>query len=219
MDKTNIYLVDDHAILREGLRHILERQERLRVIGDCGDGRLALDEIERLRPHLVVLDISLPSMSGIEVARSLKRYHPEIKIIMLSRHDSEEYLNKLLDYGIDGYVLKNNAGDDLVRAIGEVMAGHLYVSPQMTRMLLKCAGADKPNGVVPGKAGTDALSNREREVLKLIAEGRTKGEIARLLRISEHTVRVHRMNIMRKLEIHSVTDLVRYAIKEGYVEV
>jgi DNA-binding NarL/FixJ family response regulator len=220
MKKVTLYLADDHAILREGLRHILNSRPDLEIAGESGDGKTALEDIERIKPAVVILDISLPVMTGIDVARQLKKFNPDIKIIILSRHDNEEYVNNLLHYGIDGYVLKESAGEDLLKAIEEALEGNLYISPRITRMLVsdvrfskRQPGADMPAGP------PSMLSEREKEVVKLIAEGHTSNDIGKLLRISGHTVKVHRFNIMQKLNIKNTADLVKYAIREGLVEV
>ncbi|TAL35031.1 MAG: response regulator transcription factor [Spirochaetes bacterium] len=217
MKKIKLFLADDHAIMREGLGYILSGIPGYEIVGESGDGREAYEMIERTKPDVAILDISMPSMTGIEVARRLLKYCPGVKIIMLSRHDNEEYVRELLDHGVHGYVLKDSAGDDLLRAISEVLRGNVYLSPRLIA------------GVLPGRAGTpprradaDApgviLSNREREILKLIAEGKSGAQIASTLFLSENTVKVHRANIMKKLDIHKSVDLAKYAIKYGLVE-
>lgn len=137
MKETRLYLADDHAIVREGLRFILSSQPHYKVVGESGDGPIALQQIEEIKPDIAILDISLPGMTGIEIARQIRRYHPDIRIIMLSRHDNEEYLRELLKYKIHGYVLKDEAGSDLIRAIDAVMSGETYLSPRMVSMLVR----------------------------------------------------------------------------------
>lgn len=216
--KLRLYLAEDHAIVREGTKLILSMVPDLEVIGGAGDGREALQEIEQLKPDLAILDISMPGMTGIEVTHSLRRYHPEIKIIILSRHDNHEYLDQLMKEGIHGYVLKDDAGDDLVRAIQAVRKGETYLSPRIATRLVSGLRNQGKGETVPGTGQFTLLSNREREVLKLIAEGMTNEEIGKKLWISGKTVKVHRQNIMKKLDIHRVADLVKYAIKSGIVE-
>lgn len=214
--KLKLYLAEDHAIVREGIMLILSTVNDLEVIGGSGDGREALEQIEALKPDLVILDISLPGMTGIEITHSLRRYHPQIKIVILSRHDNHEYLDQLMKEGIHGYVLKDDAGDDLVRAIQAVRKGETYLSPRIATRLVSGLRGQGSDQLSTGQF--TLLSNREREVLKLIAEGLTNEEIGKKLWISGKTVKVHRQNIMKKLDIHRVADLVKYAIKSGIVE-
>jgi len=215
MKKLRIYLADDHAILREGLKLMLGAIPNCEIIGEAGDGRKALEEIENLKPDMVILDISMPGLSGIDISQKIKKYYPDIKIIILSRHDNEEYIDQLLKYGINGYVLKDDAGDDLVRAVEAVRNNNTYLSPRITGKVLNEYGSRKK---AESTGHFTLLTNREREILKMIAEGNNNDEIARTLWISVRTVKVHRQNIMKKLNIHRVADLVRYAIKAGLVE-
>lgn len=219
MNKTKIFLADDHAILREGLRYILGSVTGYEVVGESGDGREALGMIEKLKPDIAIIDISMPGMTGVEIARQVKKYTRTVRIIILSRHDNEEYVNELLKLGVNGYVLKDNAGDDLLRAVAEVSKGNIYLSPRITRKIV--TDYLSPNvREASGRPDSQftALSTREREILKLIAEGRSNAEIASTLWISDKTVKVHRSNIMKKLGIHKVADLVKYAVKSGLVE-
>ncbi len=216
--KLRLYLAEDHAIVREGIMLILSMVPDLEVIGGSGDGRKALEEIEARKPDLVILDISLPGMTGIEITHALRRYNPHIKVVILSRHDNHEYLDQLMKEGIHGYVLKDDAGDDLVRAIQAVRKGETYLSPRIaTRLVSGLRGQGRGEEHLETGQFT-LLSNREREVLKLIAEGLTNEEIGKKLWISGKTVKVHRQNIMKKLDIHRVADLVKYAIKSGIIE-
>lgn len=212
--KLTFYLVDDHAILREGLKHILSSQPENVVIGEAGDGGIAFEEIDRVKPDVVVLDISLPVVSGIEITRKVRKYHPDIFIIILSRHDNEEYISQLLKYGIHGFVLKDDAGEDLLRAVEAIRKGEKYLSPRIARQLMEGLGNREKNP----EDQFSLLTNREREVLKLIAEGNSNEKIAQILWISPRTVKVHRQNIMAKLKVNKVTDLVKYAIKSGIIE-
>lgn len=213
MKDLRVYLVDDHTILREGLRLILSQASGVEIVGEQGDGRAAMEEIDQLKPDLVVLDISLPSMSGVEIARQIRKYHPAMKILVLSRHDNQEYVEQLLKYGVQGYILKEEAGSDLLKALDVIRKGENYLSPRITKHLV--------TGMERKKSANDPfeiLTNREREVLKLVAEGKSNEKIAQALWISAKTVKVHRANIMRKLDIHKVADLVKYAIKAGIIE-
>jgi DNA-binding NarL/FixJ family response regulator len=213
MKDLRVYLVDDHTILREGLRLILSQASGVEIVGEQGDGRIAMEEIDQLKPDLVVLDISLPSLSGVEIARQIRKYHPSMKILVLSRHDNQEYVEQLLKYGVQGYILKEEAGSDLLKALDVIRKGENYLSPRITKHLV--------TGMERKKSANDPfeiLTNREREVLKLVAEGKSNEKIAQALWISAKTVKVHRANIMRKLDIHKVADLVKYAIKAGIIE-
>lgn len=218
MNEHTIFLADDHGIMREGLRHILNSVRGCRVIGEAGDGQDAYQQIEETRPHIAVLDISMPGMTGIEIARRLRRYHPEIKIIMLSRHDNEEYIDQLLKYKVDAYVLKDDAGEDLIRAVEAVIKNENYLSPRITGKVMQDYGRRNRSAAPEVSGQFTRLTNREREILKLIAEGNSNDEIAKILWISPRTAKVHRANIMKKLDVHKVTDLVKYAIKAGLIE-
>ncbi len=217
--QVRIFLADDHHILREGLRHIICAEPDFEVTGEAGNGREALEAIERDRPDVAILDISMPGMTGIEAARQIKKFHPEIKVIILSRHDSEEYVNALMKYGADGYVLKDSAGEELIRAIWEARKGNIYLSPRLIKGLV----SELPGPAMSGQRDHRErifrkLSDRECEILKLIAEGKTNNEIASLLFISDKTVKAHRANIMQKLGAHKVADLVKYAMQKGLIE-
>jgi len=215
MKDFTIFLADDHAILREGVRLILSQAKNCVVVGEAGDGRVALEQIEELLPDLAVLDISLPSLSGVEIARKLRKYHPEMKILVLSRHDNAEYVDELLKQGIHGYVLKEDAGSDLLKALEVIRKGETYLSPRITTQLMTGLEGKRARSTMdPFKL----LSSREREVLKLIAEGKSNMKIAQALWISAKTVKVHRANIMKKLDAHKVADLVKFAIKSGMIE-
>ncbi len=208
-----VFITDDHTILREGVRLILARLPGIEVVGESGDGLDALQQIEKLKPDLTILDISLPSLSGVELARKLRKYVPDMKILVLSRHDSPEYVEQLVKLGIHGYVLKEEAGSDLIKAVEVIQKGQTYLSPRITSQLV--TGFDTPRS---GKDPFQILSNREREILKLVAEGKSNVKIGKELLISPRTVKVHRANIMKKLNVHKVADLVKYAIKAGIVE-
>ena len=219
--RVKIFLADDHSILRDGLKMILENEEEFNIVGEAGDGREAYDMIEKLKPDVAVLDISMPSMSGIELSRHLKKYLPDTKILILSRHDKDEYIRQVLQYGVEGYILKDDASEELIKAVKEVMKGNLYLSPRLAtgiiREVITLQGETEAD--TPEDSPFDILTPREREVLKLVAEGSNSREIAEILHISPQTVKTHRVNIMRKLDIHKVNDLVAYAIKNGFVEV
>jgi DNA-binding NarL/FixJ family response regulator len=220
MQKIRIFLADDHSIVREGLRLILSDIPNYELIGESGDGKETLELVEKLKPDITVLDISMPTMNGIDIARKLRKYVPESNIIILSRHDNELYVKQLLEYGVKGYVLKDDAGDDLIRAIEEVSKGNIYLSPKLTTYFVEdYIHSQKSVSRAVRDLPLSKLTAREREVLKLIAEGNSSKEIASILRISPKTVKVHRMNIMNNLDIHNVAELVTFAIKNGLFEV
>ncbi len=221
INKINIFLADDHTMFRDGLKFILTINTDYVIVGEAANGKEAIDKIEQLHPDLVILDISMPEMTGIEVARQVRKYYPEIKIIILSRHDSEEYVNQVVKYGVHGYILKENASNDLHKAITEVMKGNLFLSSTIMTKIIIDYSKDKHEKAPEtelNKSLFATLSNREIEIIKLIAEGKSSKEIASLKRITNATVKVHRANIMGKLNVHKSTDLVKYAIKAGLVD-
>lgn len=218
--KITIFIADDHRILREGLNLILSSDPRFEIVGESGDGKEAVELIDKLKPDITILDISMPTMTGIEATKYLKKYVSGTKIIILSRHDNEDYVKQLLKYGINGYVLKDDAGDDIIRAIDEVLDGNFYLSPRITSHIVTDYIVSEQNKNKGDKETVfRVLTSREREVVKLIAEGKNNTEIAAILRISSKTVKVHRANIMKKLGIHKLAELVKYAIKTGIVEI
>lgn len=216
MSKINIFLADDHTMFREGLRYIISNNPDYTVIGESGDGRNALLAIEKHQPDIAIIDISMPNMTGIEITRQLKKFNPDIKIIILSQHDNEEYVRQLLKYKVNAYVLKDNAGYDLLNAISEVNKGNIFFSPQITKRLINELQQQKIK--TTNDNVFSILTNRELEILKLVAEGKTNNNIGSLLFISEKTVKNHRTNIMNKLNIHKTIDLVKYALKNGLIE-
>lgn len=220
MKKIRIFLADDHAILRDGLKYILCENDTCEIIGEAGDGREAVDKIYKLKPDIAILDISMPVLTGLEAARLIRKYDRDIKIIILTRHDNEEYVRQAIRYGVNGFILKDNAGDDLLKAVKDVMNGNLYLSPRLLTSLVQTGLILPPksegNRIIIEKK---SLTNREKEVLKLVAEGKSSNEIASILRISPKTVKVHRLKIMNKLDIHNITDLVKYAIKSELIDI
>jgi len=220
MKKIKLFLADDHAILRDGLKSIIENNTDYEIVGESGNGREALNQIEKIKPDIAILDISMPGMTGIEITRQLKKYHPQIKIIILSRHDNFNYIKKLLDYGVNGYIVKEYASHDLLNAIDEILKGNIYLSPKITSILVSnFTSKTKSRQTKVFENQFDILSDREKEILKLIAEGNSSQEISNSLFISPETVKVHRTNIMKKLNIHKSTHLVTFAIKNGLVEI
>lgn len=219
MNKIRIYIADDHALLRDGLKLILSQNEEFEVVGEADNGKTALEEIEKLKPDVALLDVSMPIMSGLETARQLKKYNPKIKLIMLSRHDNIAYVQQALQNNINGYILKDYAGNELLRALAEVIAGNVYLSPKLIKSLTSRMFLSKKEILEKISIEEDLLTDREKQVLKLICEGKHNKETAAILRIAVKTVEVHRQNIMKKLDVHNVTDLIKYGIKSGLIEI
>lgn len=205
-------LVDDHSMLREGLRAILDRESEVEVVGESADGLAAIEAALQHRPDVVIMDIGMRRMNGIEATREIRARLPGCRVIALSVHSDRRYLDRMFEAGAQGYVLKEAASHELVEAIRTVAGGHSYVSPSVSR--------DSLSQLSPSaRDAYQRLAPREREVLKLLAEGDTSRGIATLLSISPRTVETHRRNIMRKLGLHSVAELTKYAIREGLTSV
>lgn len=209
---TRLVLVDDHELMRQGLRALVDGQKGVEVVGEANDGRAALALVRDLTPDIVVMDVAMKDMNGIEATRQIRAESPGVKVIALSSHADARYVRAMLDAGACGYVLKANAYDDLHRAIEAARLGKSYLCPDVTQAVI--GGA--MHGPTPATGfAASSLSPREREVLQLLAEGRTSPEIGKQLFVATTTVETHRRNIMRKLGIHSVADLTKYAIREG----
>jgi DNA-binding NarL/FixJ family response regulator len=211
---TRILLADDHAMVRRGLRHVLEAEPDLRVVAEAGDGRTAIKQALDQQPDLAILDIAMPRMTGLQAARELVARLPDLRLLMLSMHDNEEYFFEALSAGASGYVLKSAADRDLVEACRAAMRGEPFVYPGAVRALIR-EFLDAARG---GTKLSDPLTSRESQVVKLIAEGHSNREIAAELVISEKTVERHRANILEKLGMHDRVELTRYAIRRGLVE-
>ena len=212
--KCKIVLADDHAMLRQGIKKIIEEEENLEVVGEVSDGLELIDFLNNNRANLVLLDISMPNVRGIEAINEVRRAQPGVKVLMLTMHNNKEYLYAAISAGADGYLLKENSHDELLSAIDQVMLGETYISSTLaadfSEDLMKFYRKNK-------KLPFEHLTNREREVLKMVAEGNTSREIGDLLYISLRTVEHHRANIMRKMKFRSVADLIKYALDKGYV--
>ncbi len=213
MPKIRVLLVDDHAILREGLRSLLSLQDNIEVVGEAADGQAALELVGLLQPDVVVMDIAMPVMDGLEATRRLKQEHPETRVLILTQHDNREYVFSLLQAGAAGYVLKKAGGAEVITAIRGVYAEGAFLPPGIAREVIE-RYIQRP----PEETGRPHLTDREQEVLRLVAEGQSNREIAELLCLSVKTVMVHRTNIMDKLDLHSRTELVKYAIRQGLVQ-
>jgi len=216
MTPYRIVLADDHVLVRQGLRRILEERGDLEVVGEAKDGLELLDLLNRVTPHLVILDIFMPNLRGIEAIHEIKKLHPNVKILILTMHRDKEYLYLALSAGAKGYLLKEDADKELFSAIDKVRQGKTYISPHFSEGVIDDL-VQMGRGDTKSIFEIDPLSTREREVLKLIAEGKSSKEIAHLLFISVFTVNRHRASIMEKLNLKKATDLVKYAIRKGYI--
>jgi two-component system, NarL family, response regulator NreC len=207
---TRIVLADDHVLVREGLKSLLER-EHFQVMAEASDGQDAVKLIETHHPDIAILDISMPTLNGIDAARSLTRSAPKTKVILLTQHEEEQYIHEALEAGVKGYVLKNQVASDLIQAIRQVGRGEFYLSPGISRAVMEAFRnkSERP---------ADPLTARERQVLQLIAEGKSTKDTASVLGISVKTAESHRMRLMQKLDIHETASLVRYAVRRGLIQ-
>ena len=207
-----ILLADDHKIVRDGLRSLLEREADIQVAAEAENGRRALQLARKLAPDIVIMDISMPDLNGIDATRQITSEQPGVKVIALSMHSQRQFVEGMLRAGVSGYLLKDTAFEELVKAVRIVLSGKKYLSPDITEIVFQeyLRPQAEPNGL-----STAELTLREREVLQLLAEGRTTREIAEALHISVKTVESHRKNVMDKLDLHTVAELTKYAIREG----
>jgi DNA-binding NarL/FixJ family response regulator len=215
MGKTTILIADDHALVREGIRALLSLQDDLEILDEAANGKEAVEKAERLKPDIILMDIAMPGLGGLEATIEIKKTNPDTKILVLSQYDDQEYVRRLLKAGVSGYILKQSVGKDLISAIRAVAKGEFYLYPTIT------------SGVVAGFLGKDApaedspyeqLTDREKQVLKVIGEGHNHKDIANLLNISVKTVIAHQTNISEKLNIHSRAGLMKFAIQRGLVK-
>jgi two-component system response regulator NreC len=216
MNKIRLLLVDDHDVVRSGLRMLLENEDDLEIVGEANRGEQALALARDLKPDLVVMDITLPDISGVEATRRIKKSHPNIAVVALTIHEDQQYFFEMLQAGASAYVPKRAAPDDLIAAIRAAHRGEMYVYPSLAKLLVT-------DFLVRARAGDEketmnGLTPREQEVLSLLAEGRSNDEIAESLVISPHTVARHREHLMGKLGLHSRSELVKYAIRKGLIK-
>jgi two-component system response regulator NreC len=215
MKKIPVLLADDHQLIRAGLRLVVEQQPDLIVIGEADDGRQAVAMAKSLKPSVVVMDIGMPNLNGIEAARQIKNVNPDPAVIMLSMHSDESYVLRALGAGARAYLLKDSAAGDLVQAIRAVVAGKSFFSPAVSKVLLEdYVRKLRRSGV---EDSYDLLSPREREILQLVAEGKSNKEVANLLNLSVYTVETHRANIMQKLNLKGLPELILYAVRKGII--
>lgn len=212
-----IFLADDHTIVRQGLAKLLEAEPDLRVIGEAQNGREAVKKVQGLKPDLVIMDIAMPLLNGIEATRQIKKFSPQTKIIILSMHSHDRYISELISIGASGYLLKDSTGGEIVKAISAAMKGDVYLSPSISRRVIEDYLTLKKKS--SREDLYTILSNREREVFQMIAEGHSTKEISGILFISPSTVKTHRSNIMEKLQINNISQLIKFAIRLGIVDV
>ncbi len=222
MDAYRIVLADDHVLFHSAMRKLLHGVRDLEVIGEASDGWDLLELLKQVRPHLVVLDISMPNLRGIEAIPEIRAIHPRVHILILTMHRERAYFLRALSAGADGYLLKEDAQEELFAAIGAIRAGKRYVSPKLSSEVIETWARTRraPGGVAPTREDmAEPLTLREREVLKLTAEGKSSKEAAELLGISYRTVENHRASVFSKLNLKGTADLVKYAIANGYLPV
>lgn len=214
MSTLRIFLADDHVVLREGLRSLVNAQSDMMVVGEAGNGRTALQQAREIQPDVVIMDVSMPDLNGIQVTERLKRSCQKIMVLILTAHDDGGYLRQLLEVGASGYVLKKAAADDLIKAIRVVSAGGVYLDPSLAG---KVVGGYLGKRGLRNNSARNEISERESEVLRLVAWGYTNKEVAGYLRISVKTVETHKANLMQKLDLKSRVEIVRYALRQGWL--
>jgi len=213
-----VLLADDHTIVLQGLAKLLEGEPNIRVVGEAHNGREAVTKVEELKPDVIVMDIAMPILNGIEATRQIKKIRPQSKVIILSMHSHDRFINELFSLGASGYLLKDSTGQDIIRAIQAAVRGDTYLSPSISRRVIENYVSLKKNKSSQEERYSQ-LSNREREVFQMIAEGRSTKEIADILYVSQSTVKTHRANIMEKLQIENLSQLIQFAISLNLVEI
>lgn len=215
IDKKRILLVEDHTLLRAGLRALLAQDPHIEIVGEADNGRDAIRAAGALSPHLILMDLTMPGMNGIEAIREIKKRYPEVRILVLTIHNTDEYIHEALKAGADGYILKDASQDELLVAIRSVLAGKTYLTPDISEKVINgYLGGGKNGGV---RTAWDTLTHRERQVLKLVAEGSPNRDVAEHLCLSVKTVEKHRSNLMKKLDLHNTSKLTAFAIEKGLV--
>ncbi len=213
-----VLLADDHTIVLQGLAKLLEGEPNIRVVGEAHNGREAVNKVEELKPDVIVMDIAMPILNGIEATRQIKKIRPQSKVIILSMHSHDRFINELFSLGASGYLLKDSTGQDIIRAIQAAVRGDTYLSPSISRRVIENYVSLKKNKSSQEELYSQ-LSNREREVFQMIAEGRSTKEIADILYVSQSTVKSHRANILEKLQIENLSQLIQFAISLNLVEI
>ncbi len=216
MSKTRILIVDDHALVREGITAFLRIYNEIEVVGEASNGLEAIEKAEKLRPDVILMDISMPELGGIEATVKIKKVQPDIKVLILSQYDDSEYVSRLLKAGVSGYILKQAVGTDLIAAIRAVAKGESYLYSAIATKVI--SGYLGKAGEIAVEDPYEKLTDREKQVLKLIAEGHSHKEVAGLLAISAKTVIAHQTNISEKLDLHSRSQLIKFAITKGIIK-
>lgn len=211
----NILIVDDHALMRNGLEAMLASEPDYEVVGVAADGMTAIRSVAELKPDIVMMDLTMPRTSGMDAIVQIKRQYPEVKIVALTFHKEEKYIHATLEAGADAYVLKDDSRTELFNALANVVTGNNYLSPSIVDKVV--AGYLSGGDAATAQPSWEVLTRREREVIKLIAEGKRTKEIAEYLSLSPKTIEKHRTNLMRKLDLHNVSEVTVYAIKNGFV--
>jgi DNA-binding NarL/FixJ family response regulator len=208
-----VFLADDHAVVRDGMTALLEAEQDIQVVGSASNGQQAVQKIKQIQPDVVVMDIAMPKLNGIDATRQISESCPAVKVIMLSMHDSSEHIYQALKAGAKGYLLKESAGKEVAIAVREVRAGRRYLSKRIQTMVIE--GYISHQGAIPEKSPIDKLSDRERQILQLVVEGKSSTQIAKVLPLSPKTVATYRSRLMDKLDIHDIPGLVKFAIQHG----
>jgi len=215
MSRIRVLIADDHTLFRQGLVRLLESAPDLEVVGEAVDGREAIRLVEKTHPHVIIMDLSMPGLGGLEAIRRIRRIQCQAEVLVLSMHDDEVSVSQALQAGAVGYVVKTDNAEELLTAVRAAHRGQSYLSPSISRLVIEGYLQRRPTENV---ASSDKLTSREREILQLLAEGHSNKEIAKLLNLSVKTVETHRTNLMKKLGLHSLAELVRYAIRNGLVQ-
>ncbi|MBI4824623.1 MAG: response regulator transcription factor [Nitrospirae bacterium] len=214
MSKTKIIIADDHSLVREGIIALLKLYDDVEVIGEAESGKEAVEKADTLKPDIILMDIAMPGLGGMEATLEIKKRHPDIKILVLSQYDDKEYVSRFLKAGVSGYILKRAVGSDLITAIRAVAKGQSYLHPSIAQEVIEGYVGKHKEAVDP----YELLTDREKQVLKLIAEGYTHKEIASTLGISDKTVIAHQTNISEKLDLHTKAELIKFAITRGIIK-
>lgn len=215
MNEIRIVLADDHTLVRQGLRLMLEREPGLKVVAEASNGREAVEVVDASLPRVIIMDLAMPTLNGIEAARQIHLKHPAIAIVVLSMHSDESYVLRALKAGARAYLLKDSADSDLINAVKAVTEGKAFFSPAISRVLVEDYVRQlQQKGV---EDSYDLLTSREREILQLLGEGKSNKDVAQMLNLSPYTVETHRSNVMEKLNLHSVPELILYAVRKGVV--
>ncbi len=208
-----VFLADDHAVVRDGMTALMEAEQDIQVVGTACNGQQAVQQIKQSQPDIVVMDIAMPKLNGIDATRQISKFCPAVKVIMLSMHDSSEHIYQALKAGAKGYLLKESAGKEVVNAVREVRSGHRYLSKRIQKVVIEDYISNQ--GATPEKSPIEKLSDRERQILQLVVEGKSSMEIGKALHISSKTVATYRSRLMDKLAIHDLPGLVKFAIRHG----